>query len=64
MIKSVAGDFAERLNTAGMQRFFAAAGDSLNGLIASLRRGRGIECIHVRRNALLGPAEANFPRLS
>lgn len=64
MIKSVAGQFAERLDTAGAKRIFGIAGDGLKGCTYSLRRRGGIEWVHVRHNALLDLAKANFRRLS
>jgi len=64
MIKSVAGQFAERLDTASVKRIFGIAGDGLNGRTDSLRRRGGIEWVHVRHNALLDLAKANFRRLS
>ena len=64
MIKSVAGQFAERLDTAGVKRIFGIAGDSLNGRTDSLRRRGEIEWIHVRHNALLDLPKAKFRRLS
>jgi pyruvate dehydrogenase (quinone) len=60
MIKSVAGQFAERLDTAGVKRIFGIAGDSLNGRTDSLRRRGRIEWVHVRHDGLLNLAAANL----
>jgi pyruvate dehydrogenase (quinone) len=64
MIKSVAGQFAESPDTAGIQRIFAIAGGGLNGGADSLRRRSGIEWVGVRHTALFDLANANSRRLS
>ena len=64
MIKSVAGPVRERLDTADVKRILGIAGDGLKGCTDSLRRRGGIEWVHVRHNAWLDLAKANFGRLS
>jgi pyruvate dehydrogenase (quinone) len=64
MIKSAAGRFAERLDTARVKRIFGIAGDSLNGRTDPVRRLGGTEWVHVRHDALLGLAEPIFRRFS
>src|SRR6266705_6652346 len=48
MAKTVADQFAETLAAVGVKRIYGIVGDSLNGLIDSIRRQGKIEWIHVR----------------
>jgi pyruvate dehydrogenase (quinone) len=47
-MKTVADQFAETLEAAGVKRVYGIVGDSLNGLTDALRRQRKIEWVHVR----------------
>ncbi len=60
MIKSAAGQFAETVDTAGVERIFGIAGDSLNGRTNPLRRRGSIEWVQIRRDGLLDPTAANL----
>jgi pyruvate dehydrogenase (quinone) len=64
MIKSVAAQFAERLDTGGVRRIFGVDDDGLNGRTDSFRRRGRVKWVHVRHNASLDLAKANFRRLS
>src|SRR3954467_13413790 len=63
MAKTVADQFAETLDAAGVKRIYGIVGDSLNGLTDALRRQGKIEWIHVRHEevgAFAASAEANL----
>src|SRR5258705_592603 len=47
-MKTVADQFAETLEAAGVKRVYGIVGDSLNGLTDAFRRQRKIEWVHVR----------------
>src|SRR5258705_12048430 len=47
-MKTVADQFAETLEAAGVKRIYGLVGDSLNGLTDAFRRQRKIEWVHVR----------------
>src|SRR5258708_9391090 len=47
-MKSVADQFAETLEAAGVKRIYGLVGDSLTGLTDEFRRQRKIEWVHVR----------------
>src|SRR6266403_1715053 len=47
-MKTVADQFAETLEAAGVKRIYSLVGDSLNGLTDAFRRQRKIEWVHVR----------------
>ena len=46
--KKIAELFVEVLATAGVERIYGVAGDSLNGITDSVRRRNGIEWVGVR----------------
>ncbi|MGY2047808.1 ubiquinone-dependent pyruvate dehydrogenase [Methylobacterium sp. JK268] len=61
--QTVADLIADTLHAAGVRRIYGIVGDSLNGLIDSLRRKRSIEWIHVRHEevaAFAAGAEAHL----
>jgi pyruvate dehydrogenase (quinone) len=63
MAKTVADQFAETLEAAGVKRVFGIVGDSLNGLTDALRRRGKIEWTHVRHEevaAFAAGAEAHL----
>src|SRR3954470_24133148 len=63
MAKTVADQFAETLDAAGVKRIYGIVGDSLNGLTDSLRRQGKIEWVHVRHEevaAFAAGAEAHL----
>src|SRR5260370_36364661 len=47
-MKTVADQFAETLEAAGVKRIYGLVGDSLNGLTDAFRRQRKIEWVHLR----------------
>ena len=62
-MKTVADQFAETLEAAGVKRVYGIVGDSLNGLTDALRRQRKIEWVHVRHEetaAFAAGAEAHL----
>jgi pyruvate dehydrogenase (quinone) len=62
-MKTVADQFAETLEAAGVKRIYGIVGDSLNGLTDALRRRRKIEWVHVRHEetaAFAAGAEAHL----
>jgi pyruvate dehydrogenase (quinone) len=63
MAKTVADQFAETLEAAGVKRVYGIVGDSLNGLTDALRRRGKIEWVHVRHEevaAFAAGAEAHL----
>src|SRR6202043_2355562 len=63
MMKTVADQFAETLEAAGVKRVYGIVGDSLNGLTDAFRRRRKIEWVHVRHEetaAFAAGAEAHL----
>jgi len=63
MAKTVADQFAETLEAAGVRRVYGIVGDSLNGLTDALRRRGKIEWVHVRHEevaAFAAGAEAHL----
>jgi len=63
MAKTVADQFAETLEAAGVKRVYGIVGDSLNGLTDALRRRGTIEWVHVRHEevaAFAAGAEAHL----
>src|SRR6266513_1574078 len=63
MAKTVADQFAETLDAAGVKRIYGIVGDSLNGLTDALRRQGKIEWVHVRHEevaAFAAGAEAHL----
>ena len=63
MAKTVADQFAEILDAAGVKRVYGIVGDSLNGLTDSIRRQGKIEWVHVRHEevaAFAAGAEAHL----
>src|SRR5690349_16873414 len=61
--KTVAGLFVDTLVTAGVQRVYGVAGDSLNGITDSIRARNEIEWVHVRHEeagAFAAGAEAHL----
>src|SRR5258706_9674969 len=64
-MKTVADQFAETLEAAGVKRVYGIVGDSLNGLTDALRRQRKIEWVHVRHEetaAFAAGGEAHLTR--
>src|SRR5712671_5514915 len=62
-MKTVADQFAETLEAAGVKRVYGIVGDSLNGLTDAFRRQRKIEWVHVRHEetaAFAAGAEAHL----
>jgi len=62
-MKTVADQFAETLEAAGVKRIYGLVGDSLNGLTDAFRRQRKIEWVHVRHEetaAFAAGAEAHL----
>src|ERR1700682_810759 len=62
-MKTVADQFAETLEAAGVKRVYGIVGDSLNGLTDAFRRRRKIEWVHVRHEetaAFAAGAEAHL----
>src|SRR6202048_489517 len=62
-MKTVADQFAETLDAAGVKRVYGIVGDSLNGLTDAFRRQRKIEWVHVRHEetaAFAAGAEAHL----
>src|SRR6202795_3474508 len=62
-MKTVADQFAETLEAAGVKRIYGLVGDSLNGLTDAFRRHRKIEWVHVRHEetaAFAAGAEAHL----
>src|ERR1700738_3624879 len=63
IMKTVADQFAETLEAAGVKRVYGIVGDSLNGLTDAFRRQRKIEWVHVRHEetaAFAAGAEAHL----
>ena len=63
MARTVADQFAETLEAAGVRRVYGIVGDSLNGLTDALRRRGKIEWVHVRHEevaAFAAGAEAHL----
>src|SRR5262250_2622028 len=63
MARTVAEQFAETLEAAGVKRVYGIVGDSLNGLTDALRRRAKIEWVHVRHEevaAFAAGAEAHL----
>src|SRR5262249_43192399 len=63
MAQTVADQFAETLEAAGVKRVYGIVGDSLNGLTDALRRRARIEWVHVRHEevaAFAAGAEAHL----
>jgi pyruvate dehydrogenase (quinone) len=62
-MKTVADQFSETLEAAGVKRVYGIVGDSLNGLTDAFRRQRKIEWVHVRHEetaAFAAGAEAHL----
>jgi pyruvate dehydrogenase (quinone) len=62
-MKTVADQFAETLEAAGVKRVYGIVGDSLNGLTDAFRRQRKIKWVHVRHEetaAFAAGAEAHL----
>jgi pyruvate dehydrogenase (quinone) len=62
-MKTVADQFAETLEAAGVKRVYGIVGDSLNGLTDAFRRQRKIDWVHVRHEeaaAFAAGAEAHL----
>ena len=63
MSRSVADQFVEVLQQAGVERIYGLAGDSLNPIVDAVRRADGLEWIHVRNEeaaAFAAGAEAQL----
>jgi pyruvate dehydrogenase (quinone) len=63
MSRTVADQFADTLDAAGVKRVYGVVGDSLNGITDSLRRQGKIEWVHVRHEevgAFAASAEAHL----
>ena len=63
MARTVADQFAETLDAAGIKRIYGIVGDSLNGLTDAIRRKGKIEWLHVRHEevaAFAAGAEAHL----
>jgi pyruvate dehydrogenase (quinone) len=63
MAKNVAEIFIETLVKAGVRRVYGVAGDSLNGMIDTIRKSKEIEWLHVRHEevaAFAAGAEAHL----
>src|SRR3981189_1579248 len=62
-MKTVADQFAETLEAAGVKRIYGIVGDSLNGLTDAMRRQKKIEWVHMRHEeaaAFAAGAEAHL----
>ena len=62
-MKTVADQFAETLDAAGVKRIYGIVGDSLNGITDAIRRQKKIEWIHLRHEevaAFAACAEAHL----